>query len=391
MNVSSGARLEFGKPSGGGKHKVGGKGMECKGRMDLRNKTEVDFDGRLHIGKGGRLSVTKGSKVKFGKPKDGTKHLIQGDGIINEGAIEFTDGETDVSAPLLSIGDEAQITTAAASTVTFADVEEVASSRRRLGAGSTTKHEFLGKGSKNEGKTKFGTKHKANASIYDNEGDLEIEGTDAELSAEDFKQTKGRTVVKSGGILRSNGSKPLKFHGGKMRGSGGTYKGNCELRNSTRLSPGDPDDASSLGRSKLTIDGDLDMDSTTFTDIKMKKTVTCLSGRCDLMLESDSVEITGRAKLAGRLNVDVSELSSESKTFTVLKAAGGIEGTFDGCDGCGAYVGAAVVVTYVTTTRRLADGRQLSEANEVQVTVTGTVTWYSKNQVSRAYVVSFQL
>jgi hypothetical protein len=164
--------------------------------------------------------------------------------------------------------------------------------------------------------------------------------------------------VKSGGILRSNGSKPLKFHGGKMRGSGGTYKGNCELRNSTHLSPGDPDDASSLGRSKLTIDGDLDMDSTTFTDIKMKKT------------ESDSVEITGRAKIAGRLNVDVSERSSESKTFTVLKAAGGIEGTFDGCDGCGTED----IVTYVTTTRRLADGRQLSEANEVQVTVAGEDT-----------------
>jgi hypothetical protein len=332
--------------------------MECKGKMDLRNKTEVDFDGRLHIGKGGRLNVTRGSKVKFGRPKDGTKHLIQGDGIINEGEIEFSDGEADVSSPLLSIGDDAQITTAATSTVVFTDIEEVASSRRRLVADGLTKHEFLGRGSKNSGKTKFGSNHRAEATDFVNEGDLTIEGADAELSATDFKQTKGSSVVNSGGVLRSNGSQPLKFHGGKMRGSGGTYKGNFELRNSTRLAPGNPDDASSLGKSVLTIDGDLDLDSSTFTDIKMKKT------------ETDSVDITGRAKLAGRLNLDVSERSTESKTFTVLKAAGGIEGTFDGCDGCGADD----VVSYVSTTRRLAGGRQLSEANEVQVTVAADST-----------------
>jgi hypothetical protein len=355
MNVSKGARLEFDKPKGGGKHKVGGKGMSCKGRMDLKNKTEVDFDGRLHIGFGGRLNVTKGSKVKFGKPTDGTKHLIEGDGIISNGEIEFSAGETDVSAPILSIGEDAEIITDAGSTISFTN-DEIESARRLADGDETTRHQFKGKGARNKGKMKFGKKHKAEVTDLDNEGDLKIDGTDnSEVSAKRFKQRGGNTVVKHGGVLRANGTEPLRFHGGKMRGSGGKYKGNCQLRNKTRLAPGDPDDTTTLGRSKITIEGDLDLAETTFTDIKL------------LMSEGDSVEITGRAKLGGILNLDISERSVDAQTFTVLTAAGGIEGEYDKCDGCGA----GDVISYITTRRLLGGSRQLSDATEVQVTVAG--------------------
>jgi hypothetical protein len=297
MNVDSGATLQFNDAtsgSGSGYH-IGGTGMDAKGELDVFS--DLYFEGRLTLSDTGFLDVSSSGSVAFDPLPaiDGVeqKHMLGGKGMANEGKIYIRPGVTmDATAPVT------------------------------------------------------------------NSGEMTIggEGADSTFNCASFSALPGgETSLNSGGMLVATGTDPLLFTGATLSGNGGTLKGNVKLASDAQLAPGNPKDATTAGKSQLTITGNLEMDATTVTKASVKATSTETT--------ADKIVVSGTAKLAGTVTIDI-KVRPEKDTVLELLTANAIEGTYASCTGCGSND----EIAYTTSRRRLGDG----ETTTVKLNVKGS-------------------
>jgi hypothetical protein len=328
LDIDEGGRVDFGKPADGSRHKIGGKGMEAKGRVDVKKDAVIEMIGQLKLEGEGRLNISRGGRVDFEKPADGSRHKIGGKGISCAGEIVIVAGAGADITSVLVVTDEGVLSTASDSDVAFVDEADVVSASRRLmGGRSQTNHRIGGKGVKHTGKMTMKRGHRVYSSNFTSQRGAKLVRVEngAELNTKAFRHDDGEMVVNEGGVIVMNGSNPIRFYGGKMRGKGGKFNGKVELKKGARIAPGDPDDADSMGKSKLSVEGDLEIEDT--TDVTYEATVAEDS--------SDSVEVTGKATLAGKIKLSIKKRGKKARKFVLMRAGRGINGTFSGCDGCG--------------------------------------------------------
>jgi hypothetical protein len=249
----------------------------------------------------GRVNVNPGADLKFWGPID-----LEGDGMLN-----ITDGGHVAFMPL----EEGKV------------------------------HKIGGKGMEAEGDVDFAPGAQVEATTIHNTGTMSIGkkagSTDeepAKITVDKFEATSGSTTVNKGGVLETSAdsTEPLKFTGATLGGDGGTVKGDVKLTESAVLAPGDPKNDVSV-RSSLAIQGDLEMDATAEQQTAVLST------------QADKIEVTGKAKLAGPIKIDIKYRPEEDASLPLLTAIGGIEGTYSSCNGCGAEDR----ITYTTATRHL--------------------------------------
>jgi hypothetical protein len=309
LNISIGSLVGFGELPEGKVHTIGGEGMDSLGRVDISPGAEIDFAGPCNIEGAGLLNITNGGKVQFDPLPDGGKHMIGGEGMENEGAIFVKPGVTmDATAPIKNSGQ-----------MTIGN-QYVASTWKGKGEGK-------GKG---KGR-RLGSR---------------AAPPDATMNVYDFEcQAGGQMNLNEGGMLVATavtGTDPLPliFNGATLSGDGGTLKGTVKMAEKAKLSPGDANDPASDGNSKLTITGNLEMDTTTVTELTLLR-----PGK------NDHVEISGTAKVAGEMKLDIKWRPEEDTTYPLMSAANMV-GTFS-CSGCGAE-DTIDIVTTTSSSRRLA-------------------------------------
>jgi hypothetical protein len=325
----------FAKKSSG--YHIGGTGMKAQGELDINKDAELFFDGPLTLDGAGYLNVSEGAYLGF---SGDTPHMIGGQGMESSGKVDFFPGsELAFAGPCHFDGDAAFMNVTDGAQVAFDPLPPI--------GGVTQKHTIGGKGMENEGMIYIrpGVTMDATAPVK-NSGQMIIggEGADSTFNCASFSALPGgETSLNSGGMLVATGTDPLLFTGATLSGNGGEVKGTVKLTSDAQLAPGNPKDATTAGKSQLTITGDLEMDATTVTKATVKATSTSTT--------ADKIVVTGTAQIAGTITVDVKVRPEEDIVVEILTATGGITGTYASCNGCGPDD----EITYTNTRRRLGD------------------------------------